>query len=306
MKINRSFSIFLCIIFLGLFSTQAIAASFDCKKASTWVEKIVCSNPELSKLDEQMAKAYSDALKSLSPEGQKETKQYQKQWLKELSQNCEAGPKKKYYKEASPYAGGKDKKIYYDARAECLKTAYEKRIKQLQDSLVKFSERIFRNVHVYISKGDLTYPQIENPRDENEKYWNYVILKRVNDHPVPNAECTVSFSKKHLISIIGYHCFSWLLEDKRELKPSNIFDDKTDWRNKLMMFVAQKKKEKEVEDISRYLDPDIFPSQWKISEGGLSFDLDTYNFRSRTASITVDWKTLDPYLSNKGRSLIYD
>jgi len=77
--------LFIVVILFGLLSTQATAASFDCNKATTWLEKTVCSNPELSKLDEELAKAYHDALASLSPEGQKETKQYQRQWLKELS-----------------------------------------------------------------------------------------------------------------------------------------------------------------------------------------------------------------------------
>src|SRR5208337_1331573 len=88
---KKSVPILLTIIALfGLLSTQANAASFDCKKAASWVEKTVCSNPQLSKLDEQMAKAYHDALASLSPEGQKETKQYQKQWLDTLSPYCKA------------------------------------------------------------------------------------------------------------------------------------------------------------------------------------------------------------------------
>ena len=92
-ELNDKISIGIIIIALfGLLSAQATAASFDCKKAATWVEKTVCSNPELSKLDEDLAKAYSDALASLSPEGQQETKQYQKQWLKEISPYCEAGP----------------------------------------------------------------------------------------------------------------------------------------------------------------------------------------------------------------------
>ncbi len=55
-------------ILLLLLSTTAFAASIDCKEAATWLEKAVCSNSELSKLDEQMAKAYNDALVSLSPE----------------------------------------------------------------------------------------------------------------------------------------------------------------------------------------------------------------------------------------------
>jgi len=44
------------ILLLGLFSTPAAAASFDCQKAATWLEKKVCSNAELSKLDGEIVK----------------------------------------------------------------------------------------------------------------------------------------------------------------------------------------------------------------------------------------------------------
>lgn len=47
-----------------LLSTHANSASFDCNKANTWVEKTICANTELSKLDEAMAKKYRNDLNS--------------------------------------------------------------------------------------------------------------------------------------------------------------------------------------------------------------------------------------------------
>ena len=46
------------IVGISLLSTHTNSASFDCNKASTWVEKTICKSPELSKLDEAMAKKY--------------------------------------------------------------------------------------------------------------------------------------------------------------------------------------------------------------------------------------------------------
>lgn len=40
----------------------ANAASFDCKKARTKVEKSICNDPELSQLDEQLATAYKKTI----------------------------------------------------------------------------------------------------------------------------------------------------------------------------------------------------------------------------------------------------
>ncbi|MBH0095081.1 DUF1311 domain-containing protein [Psychrobacter sp. NZS113] len=45
-----------------LLSTYANAASFDCKKTVSWVEKTVCESPELSKLDDAMAEKYKSNL----------------------------------------------------------------------------------------------------------------------------------------------------------------------------------------------------------------------------------------------------
>ena len=326
---NLSLIIILCCVF---FSVNANAASFDCQKASTWLEKAVCSNPELSKLDEEMAKAYHDALASLSPEGQKETRQYQKQWLKEEPPTC--------------------KKDEPADSVECLKDIYEKRIKQLQHSLIKFSDRIFRNVYLHYSgpaktcplgwvTDDRTYPQIENPRDENEKFWNNYLSKQATDHfkytkacQNTNDEYSVTFSNKHLISVEFMRSMyvqgagsplqsfavslSWLLESKRELQASDLFDDKTDWRNKITALVSQKLQE---EKIAQYLKREhpyhtigtseimykvTSPREWVISKDGLGFGFFESYMEGFSVFITLDWKTLSPYLSKNSHLLIYD
>lgn len=56
----------------------SFAASFDCKKASTSVEKLICTDPKLSELDTDLAQAYRGAVK-VSPD----VKVGQRQWLKE-------------------------------------------------------------------------------------------------------------------------------------------------------------------------------------------------------------------------------
>jgi uncharacterized protein len=62
-----------------LASASAHAASFDCAKASTNIEKLICGNAELSKLDEEMGEAYKAALRNAGhPISEK---QAQKKWL---------------------------------------------------------------------------------------------------------------------------------------------------------------------------------------------------------------------------------
>jgi uncharacterized protein len=51
----------LLLLLLALASTQALAASFPCAKAKSKVEHLVCADPGLSRLDEQLAAAYKHA-----------------------------------------------------------------------------------------------------------------------------------------------------------------------------------------------------------------------------------------------------
>jgi uncharacterized protein len=71
---------------LLLFSGHSLAASFDCKKANTLVEKAVCSNPKLSKLDDALAKAYQRTLASTSNADTVKTEQ--KTWLTTVRDIC--------------------------------------------------------------------------------------------------------------------------------------------------------------------------------------------------------------------------
>lgn len=79
----------------SLLAMPAFSASFDCGKASTWVEKTVCSNPELSRLDEAMAKNYKNTLaKAFEYEDSKlykeEVRDGQFKWLSFQRNTCKS------------------------------------------------------------------------------------------------------------------------------------------------------------------------------------------------------------------------
>jgi len=104
------------IFILGwlFFTTLAQAASFDCTKAATEIEKIICSDSELSKLDESLNVAYLRALKRTDILNQ--VIKSQRQWLIHERNEC------------------------HDAA--CIKSAYKTRIKELDllssDGMVVF------------------------------------------------------------------------------------------------------------------------------------------------------------------------
>lgn len=59
----------------------AAAASFDCAKAVTIVEHLICDNPELSKLDDEMAAKYKAGLNDSDPKRKDALRRAQKLWL---------------------------------------------------------------------------------------------------------------------------------------------------------------------------------------------------------------------------------
>lgn len=65
----------------ALMVATAQSASFDCAKASTKIEKLICDNAELSKLDEELNTAYNTVLQAEKQAAS--IRQNQKQWIKE-------------------------------------------------------------------------------------------------------------------------------------------------------------------------------------------------------------------------------
>jgi uncharacterized protein YecT (DUF1311 family) len=80
----------------GLAVGLAQAASFDCRRAVSKIEKLICGDDDLSKLDEALSKTYQQALER--SHDKQETTNEQRQWLKEVGNSCQDADclKKKY------------------------------------------------------------------------------------------------------------------------------------------------------------------------------------------------------------------
>jgi uncharacterized protein YecT (DUF1311 family) len=90
------------------------AASFDCSKATSEVEKIICANDELSRLDDSLMKAYQRVLDRTRKK--EEMIESQNQWLENERNECQD--------------------------AKCIRKAYEMRINELR--LSSYSLVFFR------------------------------------------------------------------------------------------------------------------------------------------------------------------
>lgn len=86
----------LLIIFLNVevYATETITPSFDCVKASTKVEKMICSNPELAKKDRELNDYYNKYINFLldnHPEFKDILVKAQQNWLKERNKITDMG-----------------------------------------------------------------------------------------------------------------------------------------------------------------------------------------------------------------------
>lgn len=64
--------------------------SFDCAKAATPVERLICHDAELSFLDRQMANSYEMVLKGASAERKESIRRQQAEWFGDYSRTCNA------------------------------------------------------------------------------------------------------------------------------------------------------------------------------------------------------------------------
>ena len=105
---------------LFAFSCATHAASFDCKKAQSKMEKAICENPKISKLDEELAENYQVAKGKLSADAQKVFVNGQRSWVKFLSASC--------------FTDFQAKPASKEDAAKCLETEYKARVAGLKST----------------------------------------------------------------------------------------------------------------------------------------------------------------------------
>lgn len=80
--------VILCAFSLLLCANTAHAASFDCAKAQTRVEKAICHDPEISRLDGELGKVYAAVLARVDSEQEKRLVSQELNWLKNVRDVC--------------------------------------------------------------------------------------------------------------------------------------------------------------------------------------------------------------------------
>jgi len=84
---NNKISLIIAVFFgLSSVSSNAHAASFDCEKAQTNIEKLICSDQGLSYFDERLNYEYKQNL--IEKQGSQEPIATERKWLQEIRGSC--------------------------------------------------------------------------------------------------------------------------------------------------------------------------------------------------------------------------
>lgn len=170
------FPVACAFVFTFSLSKPADAASFNCSAAKSEFRKIICADPKLSTLDEQVDKAYRDALAAIPEHGKNDLNTGHYEWMEYVRKMCVPSP-------------GKDRPA---AKQGCLDT-YQAQLDSLKSpEIVTVGTLTFRRFYRYATIptdwserrfGTVTvsYLQIINPTDVGQRVFNKYLFTLQND-----------------------------------------------------------------------------------------------------------------------------
>lgn len=324
-----------------LVSPLAFAASFDCKLAQTPREKTICASPVLSKADEAVAAQYKTLRAKLSPEAAAEIQTDQRAWLAYLDKACSPRLKADRANTADCLLGE------YNARKKDFDTTAlpSGQLLFTRTAYVALPSKLDPNENSEMDPGvgigTFRWPQIDRPSGHqiafNQAVLAYAIKSSQTDRKKPatflaatdphgsiELSWTLTAANDKLLSIafeqfvMGYGAahpstvdstFHWNAAASRPLQPTDIFNEASGWRTKLIPLVRKRlQQDKDRADLF-WTGPELTrgiregltnSQQWTLSSTGFSilfgqYQVAPYVAGMPTASFT--WTELKPYLN---------
>jgi uncharacterized protein YecT (DUF1311 family) len=311
-------------------ATDANAASFDCARAARPQEKLVCSDPVLSKLDEQMAATYWANRALLSEPGRRALLDGQRSWLRYWPRDCSAARAT----------------LAFDADAvKCATNRYEKRIEALKVDTAFDGRFTVYNVANYAARWTPSgegrwfvvvghawiYPQIDlaglGPADvrlaKSVNAWLAPAPKAIRETMTDDASTSSTWTSLRVVSrnILGakkewemfgdgaLHSMEGL-EDAyvdrrymRPLRPEDIFQGK-EWVPRLAALAFEELK-KQLGDRLQVEGTQLSPlvssiDHWTLERDGLEIHFREYQVASYAdgmPTITIPWAKVASYLT---------
>lgn len=314
----------------------AQAASFDCARASTEVEKAICANPALSRSDDVLATAYATALGGLSDEGRAALQAGQREWLGFAALACT--------EDARPFTAP-----LTDEQQECLDTIYRERIGVLAQSRMEGEWRVYpKTSYSLVDDPDpdayqgVATKQISSPRidEESEVARSFNALMEGMDaaaRPDPQAEDYLTSDTAYAIRVasVGSRRISVMIDnywmghgaahgnyavtyahfltgEGRMLEAGDLFAG-AGWQEALGKLATEALEERLKDafwEDSRADVPKIAadPARWNLTEDGLEITFQPYEvapYAAGAPAVTIGWDELGDHLAPDYGDLLY-
>jgi uncharacterized protein len=323
----------LLVTIVATFAVQgpASAASFDCARAATPREQLICRDPVLSDLDRQLGQTYQQRRALLSAHGAELLQRSQLGWLRFITLVCPIA--------VSADAGGRG------GPKNCLQRQYRERLTQLAQVGRRIGPFLFNRLDLYAAKPapdnsgtvagfyiqHTAYPQIDNSDVTATASWNKQTVKSLSqsdcdgDRGDDDIDYQIGYASERVISVqwtTSIYCheaahgiFSIeaqdivLLPDPHPLTEKDLFGTDGRWVGKLqqLFWDALRAKgwsppENQVESVKAQIaDAVIRPDHWLFTVEGLQVSFSAYEggcYVCNPGPVTVPWTGLKPLLSS--------
>jgi uncharacterized protein YecT (DUF1311 family) len=311
----------------------ARSASFDCAKARTPQEKAICSSPQLSAADDQLAASYHSALAAVPADMREPTRASQRSWLRAVAIECQAG---------EPRAA--------EGLPGCMLQYYQERTSFLAHLVFKIAGVTFvwhsdSGAAPASKDADSPSPQptiwtfawSQALSDAPEwRAWNAAIEGLVKDPPGSqgggeevgtdtDVTVTVDFVSPQLASTsvsnlwyghgaahpnVDFIVFNWLLKENREIKSDDVFRPYTGWEQFLASQCDEAARAQLGEDYADNPPPGKIPDamfgivsnprSWKIDSEGITIVFSTFEIGCHACTpnpVTIPWGALRTFLT---------
>ena len=287
----------------------AHAASFDCAKAATPMEKVICTSPDLSRADDALAAAFHKALGALSSTGQTALRANERDFLAYAAETCRRGQ---------------------DIDGDCLSGLFSERTDTLGHAVTHLGGWTFVALTSRRAGHSLTVQQIDST-GETARDWNawaqsqidtaYRLTGEISKDGTPVLDSSV-IVVMHIVGaspdLIGvtvdsstsedamgeidnrYSAATWLTRPRRELMAKDLFDPTKPWATALAPVAQRHLEGSDGEPDTRHTIKRIDQAggQWQVTAKGLRLTYDDWRSAGNGPGAESDlpWDELKPYL----------
>lgn len=308
------------------FSSTSYAASFDCSKARSNMEKAICQNETLSKLDEKLSLTYKDSRVKLSPTANQTLIASQRSWLRFTSTYCFIDAY------ASP--------VPIKDATDCLIDAYKIRIQELEETgrnvgefktLTSINHQIRVNQqkkNVYVLQQ--TFKQVDQETEAGKRLNSFLGLNEKAETQDTSGTEIYNSSMSHISSDWIYKkvtserftgaypttqvtCGVYSISLNRPLKISDIFQNQS-WRDifemdsrKHFFELAKTEKDFDITMIHDFRPVTLQPSspfEYCFSNKGIDLDGFLPHVLRAFDGVTISWHSLEKSLTPYARDQI--